>query len=166
MLYIFFCLFVFYLYIQIYTREENIKIETVCLSIRSVRISDAWSMADGVRLLQSRSSAEDGDIKRTSAIQDNGRNENQRPKVAVVPSSATQPCRFALLRRGRVSRNSCVDERGRRFSIIAVELTGEIERKFRIEMRKRVPARFQRDCARMFRDRYQMKETISLLRAK
>lgn len=113
-------------------REENTKVEPICLSTRSVCISDAWSMAEhGVRLLQSRSSAEDGDIKRTGAIQDNGRNENQRPKVAVVPSSATQPCRFALLRRGRVSRNSCVDERGRRFSIIAVELTGAIERKFR-----------------------------------
>lgn len=75
-------------------------------------------MVDGIRLLQSRNSAEDGDIKRTSAIQDNGRNENQRSKVAVVPSSVTKPCRFNLLRKGRVSRNSCVDECGRRFSII------------------------------------------------
>lgn len=96
--------------------KENTKIETIAHSLYVS--SDVWSTIDGDRLLQSRSSAEDSDIKRTSAVQDNSRNENQRPKVAAVPSSATRPCRFASPRRGRASRNLCVDERGRRFNII------------------------------------------------
>jgi hypothetical protein len=112
------CVCIIFIYIQIYTRVKKIqKLRRFCPFTRCALVTYE-SMVDGVRLLQWRSSAEDGDIKRTCAIQDNGRNENQRPKVAVVPSSATRPCRFASPRRGRVSRNSCADERGRRFSII------------------------------------------------
>ncbi|XP_025993435.1 uncharacterized protein LOC113004419 [Solenopsis invicta] len=103
---------IFFIYSDIYAREENTKIlRRFCPFTRCALVTYGGTV-DDVRLPQWRSSAEDGDIKRTCVIQDNGRNENQRPKVAVVPSSATRPCRFASPRRGRVSRNSCADERG------------------------------------------------------
>lgn len=107
------CMCIFFIYSDIYAREENTKIlRRFCPFTRCALVTYGGTV-DDVRLPQWRSSAEDGDIKRTCVIQDNGRNENQRPKVAVVPSSATRPCRFASPRRGRVSRNSCADERGR-----------------------------------------------------
>lgn len=149
--------------------EENAKIET-CMFVHAMCISDAWSMADGVRLLQSRSSAEDGDIKRTSAIQDNGRNENQRPKVVPScllprPNRVASPC-FAGDE--SVETRAWMSVEGA-FSIIAVELTGA-NRKGKnsaSEMGKRVLARFQwQGCARMYRDRISDKESNDQLIAR
>jgi len=165
-IYIFWFYYIFWIYVCLYifiylnTRKENTKNRDgkFIHSRRALVTHGARCPLTAIEKQRGRR------WQRMSAIQDNSRNENQCPKVAVVPFSATRPCRFVSLRRGRVSRNSCVDERGRRFSIIGRTRRRDRKERFCIGIRNVFSHDFSATSKIVaFRNRYQIKKKIKRL---